>query len=102
MNYRKMCNIPSLNFTEEIRYVPSRRIRFGIGAVPDLDSEQTPYPRCLSLSTLCPALQTLAILRENSWKTEQLMLGKERYTLLYYSLSDHKTSCNLLLVQIPS
>lgn len=72
-----MCNIPSLNFTEEIWYVPSWRIRFGIGTVPDLDSEQTPYPRCLSLSTLCAALQTLAILRKNSWKAEQLMLGKE-------------------------
>lgn len=56
----KVCNIPSLNSTEEIRYVPSRRIRFGIGAVPDLDSEQTPHPRCLSLSTLCAALQTLS------------------------------------------
>lgn len=51
--------------------MPSRRLWFGIGTLPHLDSQQAPHQGCLPLPTLCPALQTLVLLPDSSWELEK-------------------------------
>lgn len=93
---KEMFNLCVFNFTEKIWYVSSWWIWFGIGAIPDLDSGSAPHPRCLSVPSLCPALQTIAILVINSWEIKELMLGNEWDTLL--NLSENKTFGTLLFI----
>lgn len=53
--------------TEKIRHVSSWRLRLGLGAVLNLDSESVPHPRRVLIPSVCPALQAIA---DASWITK--------------------------------